>query len=46
MIIENNGRIHENQVEIQDYLGVPLGVLIDKSLVKVSDNGLWMQDLL
>ena len=46
MIIENNGRIHENQVEIQDYLGVPLGVLIDKSLVKVSDDGLWMHDLL
>ena len=22
MIIENNGKIHENQVEIQDYLGL------------------------
>ena len=46
MIIENNGRIHENHVEIQDYLGLPLGVLIDKSLVKVRNDGLWMHDLL
>ena len=46
MIIENDGRIHVNQVEIQDYLGLPLGVLIDKYLVKVSNKGLWMHDLL
>ena len=42
MIIENNGRIHEYQVEIQDYVGLPLGVLIDKSLVKLA----MMHDLL